>query len=211
MPTTTPTGCDSVAERPTTPSFESAITTTYPHRAGASLTLAEASATPSILVRAEPGGPTATTLGVGFGSSHRRDGVLVVGQRPGEWVLLGAAEAMTTLVDTLDDVGHVSVIDHTHGRALFRLAGYAASAVLEKICSLDWSDPTTPDGAVVSGSVAKVVCDIVRDDLRGEPSYLIACDRSYGQYLFDAILDAGREFDIAVGPETEIGRSGPAE
>lgn len=60
----------------------------------------------------------------------------------------------------------------------------------------------TPDGAAVSGSVAKVICDIVRDDVGGEPSCLIACDRSYGPYLFDVILDAGQEFDIAVGAGT---------
>ena len=43
-------------------------------------------------------------------------------------------------------------------------------------------------------SVAKVTCDIVRNDVNGIRSYLISCDRSYGQYLFDAILDARHEF-----------------
>ena len=34
----------------------------------------------------------------------------------------------------------------------------------------------------------------------GTPAYLVACDRSFGQYLFDALLDAGDEFGIGVAP-----------
>jgi len=103
----------------------------------------------------------------------------------------------TRQIDKLDRSGHVSVIDGTHSRTLFRLTGEAAASALEKLCSLDWSDHMTPDGAAVSASVARVTCDIVRNDLEGAPSYLISCDRSYGQYLFDVILDAGQEFGVA--------------
>ena len=71
--------------------------------------------------------------------------------------------------------------------------------MLEKVCSLDWSDPMTPDGAVASASVAKVTCDIARNDVDGTPSYLVFCDRSFGQYLFDALIDAGNEFGLVVG------------
>jgi hypothetical protein len=30
------------------------------------------------------------------------------------------------------------------------------------------------------------------------PSYLLHCERSSGQYLFDTLLDAGREFGVQV-------------
>ena len=121
------------------------------------------------------------------------------GHRPttGEWILLGPAAANRALIDDLDRSGPVSVIDHTHSRALFRLTGAASASALEKLCNLDWSDHMTPDGAAVSASVAEVTCDIVRNDLAGARSYLVACDRSFGQYLFDAILDAGQEFGIS--------------
>ena len=55
-----------------------------------------------------------------------------------------------------------------------------------------------PNGAVTSGSAAKVTCDLIRNDLDDTPSYLILCDRSFGQYLFDTIIDAGDEFGISV-------------
>ena len=79
-----------------------------------------------------------------------------------------------------------------------RVLAAASPSLLEKVCSLDWSDAMTPDGAVVSASIAKVTCDLTRQDVDGRPSYLVACDRSFGQYLFDALLDAGDEFGIGV-------------
>ena len=66
----------------------------------------------------------------------------------------------------------------------------------------------TPDGAAFRSSVAKVVTDVVRDDEDGSPSYLLHCERSYGQYLFDALLDAGDEFGVEIsGFTTEDSRS----
>ncbi len=149
-------------------------------------------------MRAAADTAAAAVLGVGFGASRGAGEMLVLGQRPGEWMLLGPAETNAAYVAELDTSGHVSVIDHTHSRALFRLTGADAASLLEKVCSLDWSDAMTPDGAVVSASVAKVACDLTRQDQHDTPSYLIACDRSFGQYLFDALLDAGDEFGIGV-------------
>jgi sarcosine oxidase gamma subunit len=54
----------------------------------------------------------------------------------------------------------------------------------------------TPDGAALSTSIAKLVTGLVRDDTHGTPSYLLHCERSSGQYLCDALLDAGAEFGI---------------
>ena len=46
--------------------------------------------------------------------------------------------------------------------------------------------------------VAALVTDLVRDDVGGVPSYLLHCERSSGQYLVDALLDAGAEFGVGV-------------
>jgi glycine cleavage system aminomethyltransferase T len=46
--------------------------------------------------------------------------------------------------------------------------------------------------------VANLVTDVVRVDRDGLPSYLLHCERSSGQYLFDTLLDAGREFGIEI-------------
>ena len=176
--------------------------------------LQDLSETTKLVIRAGADHPAALRLAVAFGRS-RRDGTAVVwGLRPCEWLVVGSATAVNGTVDGLDTSGGVGVVDLTHGLALFRLTGAAATKVLEKICSLDWSDAMTPDGAVVSASVAKVTCDIARHDrpdseadggvgsgvgaVDGRRSYLLACDRSFANHLFEATLDAGREFGIAV-------------
>ena len=203
MPTSTRRENGSVAEFP---AFESPVSTDFvsyagipiePGGPGEPLTLHDLSSTPKIIVRAGPETNAYRRMAVPFATSRTEAGVFIVGQRPDEWVLLGRENAVEGLVDSLDRSGHVSVIDGTYSRALFRLTGADAASVLEKLCSLDWNDHMTPDGAAASASVAKVTCDIVRNDLDEVRSYLISCDRSYGQYLFEVILDAGQEFGIS--------------
>ncbi len=89
-------------------------------------------------------------------------------------------------------------MDVTHGRALVRVTGRRAPDVLAKECGADLTDAVFPDGAAMRSAVAGVATDLVRDDARGTPSYLMHCERSAGQYLFDSLLDAGGEFDIDV-------------
>ena len=187
------------------PAFESPVTRTYEPdvdvpidsaRPDAPLTLSDISSTTKTTVRAGPDTNASRQIAVPFGTSRTEGGVIITGQRPDEWILLGPAPAGRIIIDNLDLSGHVSVIDCTHSRALFRLTGAGAASVLEKLCNLDWNDDMTPDSAAVSASVARIICDIVRNDLVGARSYLISCDRSFGQYLFDAILDSGQEFGI---------------
>ena len=140
---------------------------------------------------------------VGYGRSVRTGDWLVTGSGPGEWTLLGPVGVTMDVATT----GFATVIDLTHGRALMRLAGHNASRVLEKICSIDLSSPMCPNGAVFRAAVANVVTDVVRDDIDGIPAYLLHCERSSGQFLFDALLDAGTEFGIDI----EGFPPGPAE
>ncbi len=172
------------------PDFES------PVRAGTETNsaLTDESATTKTLIRAAPDSPVAAQLGVGFGSSERGAGVLVCGTRPDEWLVLGEP---TADAPDLDTNGHVSVVDFTHGRALLRLTTKHATSVLEKLCSIDLSDAMMPNQAVVSASLAKVSCDLVRDDADGTRSYLILCDRSFADYMVGTIVDACTEFDIS--------------
>lgn len=154
------------------------------------LTLTDLSATTKTTIRAADDTAAAASLGLQFGSSERRDGDLVVRIRPDEWLVIGS----TTTVDALDLTGFASRVDTTHSRLLFRLTGDAAAKVMEKICSVDFGDHMTPNGACAGASVAKVGCDIVRDDVDGVRSYLILADTSYRTYLHAAVTDAMTEF-----------------
>jgi len=181
------------------PTFASPVTSKYTADVSAPLRLTDESAMEKMVVRADIGTAAKAHLAVEFAQSRVSDDVLIAGTRPDEWFLLGSPEAVTAKVDSLPTEGHVSFVDWTHCRAAFRITGAEGGDALEKLCNVDWSDNMTPDGAVVSASVAGTSCDIVRHDIDDERSYLVLCDRSFGQYLFDALLDAGREFGLAPG------------
>ena len=189
----------------------------------AALTLSDETPLAKVLVRAPFAGAGRDALGVGFGRTLRTElgsagEVLLVGSAPGEWLALGAPGTATALRAALEErlagTGEfTSVLDLTHGRALLRLEGAAAPVVLAGVCGIDLADHVTPDGTALRTSVAAVVTDIVRDDRRigpqrdgaaapgandGVRSYLLHCERSSGQYLCDALLDAGSASGIEV-------------
>jgi sarcosine oxidase, subunit gamma len=177
-------------------------------RATGELTLTDCCPLTKIQVRAPIGGQAAAALGVRFGRAARDPaGRLVVGSGPGEWLLLAAPSSPDRVVDFDPDAlaapGEcVSWVDQTHGRALMRLSGPAGPRVLAKLCGIDLSEDITPDGAAFRTSLAALATDVIRDDLPGLPgptrSYLLHCERSSGQYLFDAVLRAGAEFGLEI-------------
>ncbi len=149
-----------------------------------------------LMLRCDAGSAAAAALGVSFGSSRITDsGVVITGLRPDEYWLIGAAESVAGERAGLPADGLRSEVDLTHGRTLIEVSGPKATGMLEKVCGLDFSDAMTPRGAATSASVAKVSCDIVR----AGDSYLVACDRSFGQYLMESLADAAREFGLTLG------------
>jgi heterotetrameric sarcosine oxidase gamma subunit len=171
-------------------------------RSTAELKITDCTPLAKVLVLASTDGEVARALSVSFGRAARdAHGTLVVGSGPGEWLLLatpGTSTAVTQRVEKVRDEELVSVFDATHGRALLRITGARTPDLLAKVCAIDFSEAVTPDGAAFRSSVAKLVTDIVRYDRDGEISYLLHCERSSGQYLFDALIDAGDEFGIEV-------------
>jgi sarcosine oxidase subunit alpha len=179
-------------------------------RSIAPLKLADHTLLAKIGIRAPRDGALAGWLGTRHGrATTSADGNLVIGSGPGEWLVLGSPggqdKLLTQLRGIAEETGEfATVIDQTHGRALMRLTGKRAAEALAKVCAIDLSDTVSPDGAALRTSVAKLVTDIVRSDDAGVPSYLLHCERSSGQYLFDALLDAGAEFGVAIdGSPTE--------
>jgi heterotetrameric sarcosine oxidase gamma subunit len=134
---------------------------------------------------------------VRFGRTARdEDGTLVVGSGPGEWLLLGPpGHAAALAAQTGPDA---TCVDLTHGRALVRLTGEKSTSVLAKLTAADLDDDLVPDGAALRTAVATVATDIIRDDTDGIRSYLLHCERSVGQYLFDVLRQAGAEYGLAV-------------
>src|SRR5699024_2868979 len=102
-----------------------------------------------------------------FGRVHQREqGSLVVGSGPGQWHIFADVGTQASVLAELQELTEASedlatVVDLTHGRALFRLTGAEAHELLSKICALEFADDVIPDGSALRSSVAGVVTDIV--------------------------------------------------
>lgn len=198
----TPIACSPIAAAP--PVGEVGGWRVSMRRSDAALTLSDQTPLAKVHVRASE---DLQAFGVGHGLATRdHDGNLVVGSGPGEWLVLGPVGSAAGLVERLRPATSpaagagelVTVVDLTHGRALMRLTGSRSPDLLAKVCAIDLRDATTPNGAAFRSSVARLVTDVIRDDLEDVRSYLLHCEMSSGQYLFDALLDAGGEFAIDV-------------
>ncbi len=116
---------------------------------------------------------------VPLGRAQHHGDTLAFAVSPGEWIVVGERP-------TGDDI-----VDLTHVRAAFRLTGIGAGPVLEHVCALDLSDGMTPDGAAARTLVAGVATEIVRDDVAGEPSYLLLMSRSFARSVWERLEAAG--------------------
>jgi heterotetrameric sarcosine oxidase gamma subunit len=181
-------------------------------RSDAALTITDCTPLAKVHVRAPWNGAMAKALGVPFGRASREAGWLLAGSGPGEWLVLAPAGAAGQVVGRLSETAagsapeeFVSVIDLTHGRALVRVTGEQAPDLLSLLCGIDFDGNMTPDGAAFRSSLAGVATDFIRDDRDGTRSYLLHCERSSGQYLFDSLAGAGELLGIGIDGFTAPG------
>lgn len=98
---------------------------------------------------------------------------------------------------TGDAAAPALVVDVTHGQSEIRLLGPAARELLSKLCGLPLDDACFPDGGVAETSVAKIHQLVVRREEDGVPGYALLGARSYAQYLWEALVEAGAEWGVA--------------
>ncbi len=179
-------------------------------RSRAGLRLADLSPLAKVHVRVGSSATASQGPGVAVGRAQRDDaGNLVIGAAPGEWLVLGRSGRQHAVQAQFEGIGGESfttVIDLTHAYALVRLTGDQARSVLSKLCPVDLSARTAPNGTALRTAVAGLAVGVVRDDTGDQTSFLCYCERSSGQYLFDVLLDAGAEFAVDVDgyPDDEI-------
>ncbi len=109
----------------------------------------------------------------------------------------GEAQAQTQLEAAI--AAHnvfVTVTDQTHGLADLRLTGPASRAVLSKLCGLDFAEDAFPNLTARQTSAAKTRQLIIRRDFGPLPTYTLVGAQSLAAYLWDVVLEAGREFGI---------------
>ena len=107
----------------------------------------------------------------------------------------------TELVDRVRaaaaDAGGLAIVtDVTSGRAHIRVTGSVCRQLLPKLCGLDFGEHSFRDGCAKISSLAKTTQLILRCDRDGVLSFSIVGGRSLGAYVWDMMLQAGREWGI---------------
>jgi heterotetrameric sarcosine oxidase gamma subunit len=179
----------------------------------ASLRLTDCTPCGKLLVRTGIRSATARALGVNQGHASRDgSGRLIAGIGYEEWLIIGPSDVTLPALASDGSDGTpelVTIVDLTHARALVRIVGADSAKVMSKLCGIDFGNKATPDNTALRTSVAGLVAEIIRSDLTSRhggavgpdaPSrcYLVLCERSAGQYLFNTLLDAGQELGVDI-------------
>lgn len=137
-------------------------------------------------------------------ASARQGVVRVARLAHDEAMIVTEPNRASAVVDTLelgsDECAHV--VDVTSGLAGIRIVGPSAHLLLEAVTELDSSDEALPNLSCAQGAVLEIHGILLRLDLGGLPAYEIYIGREFGEYAWDALLEAGEEHGVVpVGVE----------
>ena len=114
---------------------------------------------------------------------------------PDEWLLHGPEDAADTLsgviAAVLGDIPH-AVIDIGHRHAGLQLEGPKTADMLNAGCPLDLANKAFPTGAATRTLLGKA--EIILWRRSDTPTYVIECGRSFAPYVWDFLVEAGREY-----------------
>ncbi|MGY3569847.1 sarcosine oxidase subunit gamma [Vibrio paucivorans] len=131
------------------------------------------------------------------GMTSEFEDLRVYWQSPDEWLIVGkpdqARNIETALRNTLS--GHFAITDVTGGQTLVSLSGANAENVLKKSISYDVNIKHFPIGKIVGTAFAKSQIQLRRT---GEQSFELILRRSFADYLWSWLVDAGQEYGVAL-------------
>jgi len=88
-------------------------------------------------------------------------------------------------------------VDMSSAFAAMSVAGPRSRETLAKLTELDLSTEAFPDLSCAQVSLALVHATILRTDCGGQLCYELYVARDLGEYIWDAIVEAGRELDLS--------------
>jgi sarcosine oxidase subunit gamma len=136
-------------------------------------------------------------------AARNRIGALWLG--PDQWLVTCPANDLPDLLASLREAlagVHAAITDVSDGRVAFRIAGPSARDVLAKGCPLDLHPRAFPLGRCAQSLLAKaaVLIHLADDDPEHGPSLDVYVARSFAQYLWTWLEDAGREYGVLIEP-----------
>ena len=128
------------------------------------------------------------------------DGITVAGLAYDEALVFtlpsGVASVANVLEERLDGCAHL--VDVTSSWAGVEIVGPLSHRVLARLAELDLDPAVFDDGRCVQCKAAEVHALVLRSDIGGMLAYQLYVTRDFGEYIWDALLHAGR--GDGVGP-----------
>ncbi len=90
----------------------------------------------------------------------------------------------------------ITITDVTHGRSEILIVGPNSPELMSKLCGLDFHPYAFPNETAKQSSLAKTTQLIIRRDNKKLPAFFIIGATSLGEYLWNIIIEAGREWDL---------------
>jgi sarcosine oxidase subunit gamma len=138
-------------------------------------------------------------------TSAARDQLGALWLGPDQWLLTCPAGDVPGLLASLRAAlagVHAAITDVTDGRVAFHLAGPSARDALAKGCPLDLHARAFPPGRCAQSLLAKapVLIHLVDDQPEHGPGFDVYVARSFADYLWTWLEDAGREYGVLIEP-----------
>ena len=133
-------------------------------------------------------------------ATRRRD-VSMLWLGPDEWLVVAPDRRVERIERTLRDAlegRHAALTDVSHSRTVLVLSGPDARAVLAKGCPLDFHPRAFSPGRCAQSRLAK--CQALIHQTDETPTFEICVHRSFAQYAWTWLEDAGQEFGVRIVP-----------
>ncbi len=167
--------------------------------AGRGVTISDQSMVGKLLVE---GDSAESVLSAAFGSAPSQnagvetvDGVMIGRIRPNRYDLITAQNGEAATTDRISAAigdNFITVSPQTNGQAMIHVSGDESRSLLSKLCALNFDPDVFPVNSVKISSLAKVRVNIWHT----ESGYQLYCGRSYSEYLWTTIRQAGAEFGL---------------
>ena len=108
------------------------------------------------------------------------------------------------LKENIKGCAHLVDITSTHAGML--VSGPLAYRLLSKLAELDLNPIVFADGSCAQGKAAEVYVIVLRSDIGNTLAYQLYVQRDYGEYLWEALLHAGKDDGIGAFGLEVLGR-----
>ena len=133
-------------------------------------------------------------------AARKRD-VSMLWLGPDEWLVVTPDRRVERIERALREAlqgQHAALTDVSHSRTVLVLSGPGARAVLAKGCPLDFHPRVFGPGRCAQSRLAK--CQALIHQTAAAPVFEIYVMRSFAQYAWTWLEDAGKEFGIRIVP-----------